>query len=358
MISKNKYDYIICGAGASGLLLSYSIINDDFFNDKKILIIEKDKKIQNDKTFGFWESKESLLDELVFKEWEYAEFKDSKFHNSFLLKPFKYKMIKSSKFYSHIGEKISKASNFTYLNSNIVGTFNVIKIADKVKVKHLIIGSSSSVYGANKKIPFKEIDKTDHQVSFYAATKKSTESLAHSYSSLWKLPITMLRFFTVYGPLGRPDMAYFKFTKKILEGKKIDIYNKGKMYRDYTYIDDIVDGIYKLLNKVPSINSKKKFKNDSLSPVAPFRIVNIGNSDKVRLLDFIESIEDSLGKKAIRNYMPMQKGDVKMTLSNTALLKKITGYNPKTNYKVGIKKFLKWYFDYYKVQSGKLYGKK
>ena len=138
-----------------------------------------------------------------------------------------------------------------------MGTFNVLKIANKIKLKHLIIGSSSSVYGANKKFPFQENDKADHQLSFYAATKKSTESLAHSYSSLWKLPITMLRFFTVYGPFGRPDMAYFKFTKNILKGKKIDIYNKGKMFRDYTYIDDIVDGIYKLLNKIPSLKTKK-----------------------------------------------------------------------------------------------------
>ena len=191
-----------------------------------------------------------------------------------------------------------------YLNSNILGTFNVIKIANKIKVKHLIIGSSSSVYGANKKIPFQEIDKTDHQVSFYAATKKSTESLAHSYSSLWRLPVTMLRFFTVYGPWGRPDMAYFKFTKKILTGKKIDIYNKGKMFRDYTYIDDIVDGIYKLLNKAPTINSKKKFKNDSLSPVAPFRILNIGNTKKISLLDFINTLEKELNKKIKRHYMP------------------------------------------------------
>ena len=234
-----------------------------------------------------------------------------------------------------------------YLNTNILGTFNVIKIANKIGVKHLIIGSSSSVYGANKKIPFQEIDKTDHQVSFYAATKKSTESLAHSYSSLWKLPITMLRFFTVYGPFGRPDMAYYKFTKKILEGKKIDIYNKGKMYRDYTYVDDIVDGIYKLLNKIPSLNSKKKFRNDSLSPVAPFRILNIGNTKKIYLLDFINTLEKELNKKIKKNYMPMQKGDVHSTLSDSSLLKRITGYNPKTNYKVGIKKFIKWYRDYY-----------
>ena len=246
------------------------------------------------------------------------------------------------------GVRYSLDNPDVYLNANILGTFIVIKIANKVKVKHLIIGSSSSVYGANKKIPFQEIDKTDHQVSFYAATKKSTESLAHSYSSLWGLPITMLRFFTVYGPWGRPDMAYFKFTKKILGGKKIDIYNKGKMYRDYTYIDDIVDGIYKLLNKAPSINSKKKFKNDSLSPVAPYRILNIGNTKKIYLLNFINTLEKEFGKKIKRHYMPMQKGDVHSTLSDSSLLKRITGYNPKTNYRTGIKKFINWYLDYYK----------
>ena len=245
------------------------------------------------------------------------------------------------------GVRYSIVNPDVYLNSNIFGTFNLIKIANKAKVRHLIIGSSSSVYGANKKIPFQELDKTDHQISFYAATKKSTESLAHSYSSLWKLPITMLRFFTVYGPYGRPDMAYFKFTKNILKGKKIDIYNRGKMYRDYTYIDDVVDGIYKLLNKAPSLNPKKKFKNDSLSSVAPFRILNIGNTKKIYLLNFINTLEKELGKKIKKNYMPMQKGDVHSTLSDSSLLKRITGYNPKTNYKVGITKFIKWYLNYY-----------
>tara|TARA_B110001452_G_scaffold115556_1_gene95839 strand:- start:2992 stop:3999 length:1008 start_codon:yes stop_codon:yes gene_type:complete len=235
-----------------------------------------------------------------------------------------------------------------YLKTNILGTFNVIKAANKIKAKHLIIGSSSSVYGANKKFPFREIDKTDHQVSVYAATKKSTESLAHSYSSLWKLPITMLRFFTVYGPWGRPDMAYFKFTKKILSQKKIDIYNKGKMYRDYTYIDDIVDGICKLLNKAPSKKQINKFKNDSLSPVAPFRILNIGNTKKISLINFINTLEKELKKKIKKNYLPMQKGDVHSTLSDSTLLKKITGYNPKTNYKNGIRKFITWYLSYYK----------
>ena len=234
-----------------------------------------------------------------------------------------------------------------YLDSNVTGTFNIIEASHKVKVKHLMMASSSSVYGANKSIPFKEIDKTETQLSIYAATKKANESMAHSYSNIWKIPITMLRFFTVYGPWGRPDMALFKFTKGILNNKKIDIYNYGKMYRDFTYIDDIVNGIKLLINKAPNINQRKKFKNDSLSPVAPFRILNIGNTKKVYLLNFIKQIELELGKKAKRNYMPLQKGDVKETLSNTNLLKKITGYNPKTNYKSGVKKFITWYKEYY-----------
>ena len=227
-----------------------------------------------------------------------------------------------------------------YLDSNVTGTFNIIEASHRVKVKHLMMASSSSVYGANESIPFKETDKTETQLSIYAATKKANESMAHSYSNIWKIPITMLRFFTVYGPWGRPDMALFKFTKGILNNKKIDIYNYGKMYRDFTYIDDIVNGIKLLINKAPNINQRKKFKNDSLSPVAPFRILNIGNTKKVYLLNFIKQIELELGKKAKRNYMPLQKGDVKETLSNTNLLKKITGYNPKTNYKSGVKKFI------------------
>jgi len=240
-----------------------------------------------------------------------------------------------------------------YLDSNITGTYNIIELAKKVNVKHLLIASSSSVYGANKKLPFKEIDKTETQLSIYAATKKSTESIAHSYSNIWKVPITMLRFFTVYGPWGRPDMALFKFTKGIIDNKKIDIYNKGKMYRDFTYIDDIVNGIKALINKAPNSKQLNKFKNDSLSSVAPFRVLNIGNTRKVFLLDFIDALEKELGKKAIRNYMPMQKGDVKMTLSDTTLLKKLTGYNPKTDFKQGIKNFLKWYLSYYKSQIKK-----
>ena len=235
-----------------------------------------------------------------------------------------------------------------YLSSNIIGTFNIIEIAHKIKVKHLLIASSSSVYGANKQSAFKETDKTDTQLSIYAATKKSTESIAHSYSSLWKIPITMLRFFTVYGPWGRPDMAYFKFTNAIIKKKKIDVYNKGEMYRDFTYIDDVTRSIELLINKAPSLYKKSNYKNDSLSNVAPYRIINIGNQRRVYLKDFITALEKKLGKKANKNNMSMQKGDVEKTLSNTNLLHQIIKYKPKVNYINGISAFVEWYKKYYK----------
>ena len=289
----------------------------------------------------------------ILKEYKKFSFTKNKLENKRILRSsiikFKPKVIVHLA--AQAGVRYSIENPETYLQSNIVGTFNIIEISKKINVKHLIIASSSSVYGANKKIPFQEIDKTDHQISFYAATKKSTESLAHSYSNLWKLPITMLRFFTVYGPWGRPDMAYFKFTKQILNKNKINIYNKGKMYRDYTYIDDIIKGIISLISKAPNMNQLGKIKDDSLSSVAPFRILNIGNTKKIYLLDFIKTLEKELNKKAIRKYLPMQKGDVKMTLSNTTLLKKITGYNPKIHYKTGIKKFVEWYLFYFKINN-------
>ena len=237
----------------------------------------------------------------------------------------------------------------TYLLSNIIGTHNIIELAHKAKVKHLMIASSSSVYGANKKIPYNENDSVKLQMSIYASTKLATESMAHSYSSIWKIPTTVLRFFTVYGPWGRPDMAPFKFTKSILEGKNIDIYNKGNLYRDFTYIDDIVNGVSSLIKKIPKYKKNPSLNRiDSLSYVAPFRIINIGNSKKIKLLDFIKAFEVSLGKKALRNHMPMQKGDVFMTLADTKLLKKLTGIIPKTNYKEGVRKFVEWYLEYYK----------
>ena len=243
------------------------------------------------------------------------------------------------------GVRYSLENPRAYINSNIIGTFNVMEIARKHKVKHLLMSSSSSVYGSNTNMPFTENDKVDTQLTIYAATKKSNESMAHSYSHLWKIPITMFRFFTVYGPWGRPDMAYFKFVSSILNNKPIDIYNNGEMYRDFTYVDDLVNGIRLLVDCIP--NYKKISENDSLSPVAPFRVVNIGNSEKIKLIDFIDVIEEGLSKKAIRNYMPIQKGDVTETWADASLLQKLTNYKPRTNYKDGIKHFIRWYLDYY-----------
>jgi len=205
------------------------------------------------------------------------------------------------------------------------------------------------VYGANKNMPYKENDNVKSQLSIYAATKLATESMAHSYSNIWKTPITMLRFFTVYGPWGRPDMALFKFTKAIIERKKMDVYNNGNMHRDFTYIDDIVKSVSSLIKVIPKNKKKVNLRKvDSISNVAPFRVVNIGNSTKVKLIDFIKEIERVLGKKAICNYMPLQRGDVPKTIANTNLLKKLTNTRPKVNFKEGVRKFVEWYLEYYK----------
>jgi UDP-glucuronate 4-epimerase len=246
------------------------------------------------------------------------------------------------------GVRYSLENPRAYINSNIVGTFNVMEIAKKHKVKHLLIASTSSVYGANSKMPFTEIEKADTQLTIYSATKKACESMAHSYSYLWKVPTTIFRFFTVYGPWGRPDMALFKFVSAILNNKPIDIYNNGNMYRDFTYIDDLVHGIKLLIDVIPSID--KNISNaDSLSSVAPYRVVNIGNSNKIKLLDFIKAIEENLGKKAIRNYMSMQKGDVMATWADVSLLNNLTGYVPQTNFRDGVNQFIKWYREYYNI---------
>lgn len=237
-----------------------------------------------------------------------------------------------------------------YLDSNIVGTFNVMEAARKAGVAHLLMASTSSVYGANTRMPFTETERVATPLTFYAASKLANEAMAHSYAHIYNLPITMFRFFTVYGPWGRPDMAYFKFARNILEGKPIDIYNNGEMWRDFTYVDDLVRGIAGLINAVPQRPEKPDdiSTGDSLSPAAPFRVVNIGNSDKVRLLDFIEAIEDEIGTKAIRNYLPMQQGDVPATWADASLLHSLTGYKPQTPFREGVARFVRWYRDYYK----------
>jgi UDP-glucuronate 4-epimerase len=246
------------------------------------------------------------------------------------------------------GVRYSLENPRAYLDSNIVGTFNVMEAARQLQVEHLLMASTSSVYGANEEMPFRETDKADTQLTFYAATKKANESMAHSYAHLWNIPTTMFRFFTVYGPWGRPDMALFKFTKGIFDGTPIDIYNHGDMYRDFTYVEDLVRGIRLLMDAVPG-GPETAVEGDTLSPAAPYRIVNIGNSDKVRLMDFIEAIEAETGLTATRNYMDMQKGDVFATWADAALLRNLTGYAPQTDVRHGVARFVAWYRDYYKV---------
>ena len=247
------------------------------------------------------------------------------------------------------GVRYSLENPRSYINSNIVGTFNIMEMAKNFEIKHLLMASTSSVYGSNIDMPFKEVSKSDNQLTIYAATKKANENMAHSYSHLWKLPVTLFRFFTVYGPWGRPDMALFKFVSAILNNKPIEIYNQGKMFRDFTYIDDLVLAIRKLIDVNPNdtIKENSNIQNDSISPVAPFRIVNIGNSKKIKLLDFIEAIEKKLNKKAIRKYMPMQKGDVPATWADVSLLNELTNYCPQTDVTEGISHFIDWYLDYY-----------
>jgi UDP-glucuronate 4-epimerase len=246
------------------------------------------------------------------------------------------------------GVRYSLENPRAYLDSNLVGTFNVMEAARRLEVEHLLMASTSSVYGANEEMPFIETEKADTPLTFYAATKKANEAMAHSYAHLWDLPTTMFRFFTVYGPYGRPDLALFKFVDAILDGRPIDIYNHGDMYRDFTYVTDLVRGIRLLIDTPPVRPDNREVpEGDSLSPVAPYRVVNIGNSDKVRLLDFVDAIEEELGQKAIRNYMPMQMGDVPATWANAELLQSLTGYKPKTDIKDGIREFVAWFREYY-----------
>ncbi|MBD2843257.1 NAD-dependent epimerase/dehydratase family protein [Erythrobacter rubeus] len=249
------------------------------------------------------------------------------------------------------GVRYSLENPRAYLESNLVGTFNVMECARELGVDHLLMASTSSVYGANEDMPFSEQDKCDTPLTFYAATKKANEAMGHSYAHLWNLPTTMFRFFTVYGPWGRPDMAPIKFAKGIFEGVPIDIYNNGEMYRDFTYVTDLVRGI-RLLIDTPPVRPESKDDIadwDSLSPAAPYRIVNIGNNDKVRLMDFVEALEAHCGREAIKNFMPMQKGDVPATWADAALLGELTGYAPQTSVYDGTRKFIAWYRDYYEV---------
>ena len=249
------------------------------------------------------------------------------------------------------GVRYSLEAPRDYVNTNVLGTFNIMEVARALGVKHLMMASTSSVYGANTELPFDERQKAVTPLTIYAATKSANEAMGHSYAHLYDLPTTMFRFFTVYGPWGRPDMALFKFTKAILNGEPIDIYNHGDMARDFTYVEDLVRGIRLLLEVPPERPETPEDieDGDSLSPLAPFRVVNVGNSTSVPLLDFVDALEAEIGVAAIRNYMPMQTGDVPRTHADASLLQSLTGYKPQTSVQEGIAKFVAWYRAYYQV---------
>jgi len=248
------------------------------------------------------------------------------------------------------GVRYSLQNPHAYINSNIVGFLNILEMCRHHRIEHLVYASSSSVYGANTKQPFSAHDCVDHPISLYAASKKANELMAHSYSHLYNLPTTGLRFFTVYGPWGRPDMAVFLFTKSILEGKQIDVYNDGKMQRDFTYIDDIVEGVVRVLDKIPLPDQKWSGDNpDPSSSYAPFRVYNIGNHKPVELLRLIEILEDSLSRKAEKNFLPLQPGDVLATYADMDDFAKAVDFNPITPIETGVKKFVEWYQSYYRI---------
>lgn len=248
------------------------------------------------------------------------------------------------------GVRYSLINPYAYLESNLHGFLNILEACRHFKTRHLVYASSSSVYGANKKMPFSIHDNVDHPLSLYAASKKSNELMAHTYSSLYNLPTTGLRFFTVYGPYGRPDMALFIFTKAILEGKPIDVFNNGKMRRDFTYVDDIVESISRLIPKVAQPNPAwTGMKPDPATSFAPYRVFNIGNNSPVELLQFIEVIENKLGRKAVKNLLPIQDGDVPETYADVDDLIREVDFKPSTRIEDGIGNFIDWYLEYYKL---------
>ncbi len=300
---------------------------------------------------------------ILKKNIEYGKFvRSEKFHNyrfiqlkledrEAILKLFKEeKFDKVCNLAAQAGVRYSIQNPFTYIDSNIVGFINILEGCRQNGVKHLAYASSSSVYGLNESMPFSTHHNVDHPISLYAASKKSNELMSHTYSYLYGLPTTGLRFFTVYGPWGRPDMALFLFTKAILEGKPIDVFNNGNMKRDFTYVDDIVEGIVRVIDNPPTTNSEwTGISPDPSTSKAPYQIYNIGNSNPVKLLDFIEAIEEFLGKKAIKNFLPLQNGDVPATWADVTDLEKTLQYKPQTNIREGISNFINWYKQYYKV---------
>lgn len=244
------------------------------------------------------------------------------------------------------GVRYSLENPQSYLTSNVIGSYNIIELAERHTVRHLMLASTSSIYGANPDVPFRELDRTDEPLTIYAATKKSMELMAHSHAHLYRTPTTAFRFFTVYGPWGRPDMALFKFVKRILKGEPIEIYGEGNMSRDFTYIDDLVEGIVRIAAVIPDeANRVADASVETLSRQAPFRVVNIGGGQPESLLHFVDVVERALGKPAKRKMLPMQKGDVPRTFASPALLEALTGYLPATRLEEGVKAFVEWYIE-------------
>lgn len=311
------------------LLEGFTVLGIDSLNnyyDPKLknIRLKKLKKISKDKDLKFTFIKLDLIKSKAINKL----FKDNNFDIVINLA-------------AQAGVRYSIENPMTYSDSNLHGFLNILEACRKYKPKHLLFASSSSVYGMNSKAPFSIDDNTDFPVSLYAATKKSNELMAHAYSHLYDIPITGIRFFTVYGPFGRPDMAYFKFTKAILEGKEIEVFNHGNMQRDFTYIDDIINGIFKLINKIPKLDSPK-----TSNASAKFKIYNIGNNNPVKLSKFIKAIEDSLGIKANKKNLPMQAGDVPTTFADIDDLISDINFRPKTSIEAGIKEFVNWYKEY------------
>lgn len=247
------------------------------------------------------------------------------------------------------GVRYSLENPRAYVDANLVGSYNVLELARAVHPQHLLLASTSSVYGASETVPFHETDKADAPLTLYAASKKAMEEMGHAYAHLFEIPTTAFRFFTVYGPWGRPDMALFKFAKGVLQGTPIDVYGDGTMQRDFTYVDDLVEGIVRLISVVPSEANRvdREGVADTLSRVAPFRVVNIGGGQPVALADFVDTVERVIGRPAIRNRLPVQAGDVPRTFASPALLEALTGYRPTTGLEDGIRRFIDWYKEFY-----------
>ncbi len=311
--------------------LGYSVIGIDNLNEYYDAQLKKDRLSQLEENSGFSFYKVDLCDHDAINK-IFAEHKPEYVVN----------------LAAQAGVRYSLEDPFKYTDSNVTGFLSILEACRHNPVKHLLFASTSSVYGANTRMPFSEHDAVSHQISLYAATKRANEAMAHSYSALFDIPVTGLRFFTVYGPWGRPDMALFKFTKAILQDTPIDVYNHGEMKRDFTYVEDIAESIGRLLDKPPDVNESWDANNpDPSSSFCKYRICNIGNSQPIELISFINVIEKALNKKARKNLMEMQPGDVKATSSDVSDLEAITEFKPKTSIEEGVKHFVDWYLEYY-----------